>query len=233
MAISKHKKHIRSKPNIFKKNKKQKTKISRHKSNNKLSSKIKKSRRPTRKHKSLKDLNGSNGIDVPKKNWLNFGLFDTLFNKYHIKHQYIDNGKMFAELIIFKEPQQDIRGYIHFYIDGPVTFNKVDLDDESAINRITVGKNDRIVFKTKDDHPEIITSIDYVPDYQREESKNDLGLFKKNKDYGVIYDTRIKDIKAVFSWLQYTADPKYFEDILNKVEITKGVKLSKKEKLKL
>jgi hypothetical protein len=234
MAISKQKKPTRSKSKILKKQKKQKKQKSRnshYKSNNKSSSKRKKSKITRKKRKSLKDLKGSDGVDTPKKNWLNFGLFDVLFNQYHIRHQYKNKGKMFAELVIFKEPQKDIRGYIHFYIDGPITFNKVDLDDDSAINRITVGKNDRIVFKTKNDNPKIITLIDYVPDYQREISKNNLGLFKKNKDYGVVSDMRIKDIRDIFSWLQYTADPRYFEDILKKVEISKGVKLSKKEKL--
>lgn len=160
--------------------------------------------------------------------WYDFDFWNTLFDKHHIKHQYTDkDGNIFAQLIIFKEPENKVRGYIEFYIDGPVTLNRLDSEDRWSVHRIAVGIHDKIVFKVDNSSNNFVTLIDYIPDYQTDIKDN------KNKKFGVISMDRIDDIRDIFSWLQYTSEPAYFEDILERVEIEEGIVIKDKEKFKM
>lgn len=160
--------------------------------------------------------------------WYQFDFWNTLFDKHHIKHQYKGkSGDIFAQLVIFKQPENKIRGYIEFYIDGPVTMNRLDSEDRKSVHRMIVGVEDRIVFKVDSSENNMVTLIDYEPKYQRDIKKD-----KKDKKFGVVSMDRINDARDIFSWLQYSAEPMYFEDILERVEIEKGVIMKDKEKLK-
>jgi hypothetical protein len=193
--------------------------------------------KPKNKSKSKsKPKNKSNSDDItfrPTQGkdpapWYQFNFWDTLFDKHHIKHQYKGKGgDIFAQLVIFKQPENKVRGYIEFYIDGPITLNRLDSEDRKSVHRMIVGVEDRIVFKVDNSQINMVTLIDYEPKYQRDIKKD-----KKDKKFGVISMDRINDARDIFSWLQYSAEPIYFEDILERVEIEKGVVMKDKEKLK-
>lgn len=194
--------------------------------------KNKSSKRKQLKSKEMKRLpKPSKGIKPHKIKWNNFDFWDTLFHPYHIQHMYIENKLMFAELIIYKEPINDVRGYIQFHIDGPVTLNKVDSDEPTSVHRISVGKDDRIMFRVGDD--DINTEIDYLPKYQQDMIKNKSGIRNENAKFGHISKDRINDINDIFNWLKYTTKPRDFEDIMKKVEIERGVKIKNKELLEM
>lgn len=208
------------------------------KSKGNLKKKSKSNSRTKRKTKKSKSKSSNNSLIKPteglhtKDSLLHFSFWNTIFQKYHIKHQYKGKGgDIFAELIIFKEPENNVRGYIEFFIDGPITMDRVDIKNMEAVHRITVGVNDKIMFYSDDSRldEKIVTKIDYVPKYQLDEKNKKTD---KGSDYGVVSDDRKKDVVDIFSWLEHTYEPKYFEDILKKVTIEKGMILKDKEKLK-
>ena len=206
-----------------------KTKQRKSKSNKRTKSRKSKSQK-TIKIETIKDTQGKE-----PNPWYQFNFWNTLFEKNHIEHKYIGpKGDIFAQLIIFKQPENDLRGYIEFYIDGPVTLNRIDKEYRTSVRRIVVGVEDRIVFKIDNSDNNMVTFIDYEPQYQRMIQEDKTGIYKKknDKDFGVVSMDRVKDIRDIFSWLQYSSEPQYFEDILDKVEIEKGVVIKDKEKLK-
>ena len=206
-----------------------KTKHRKSKSNKRTKSRKSKSQK-TIKIETIKDTQGKE-----PNPWYQFNFWNTLFEKNHIEHKYIGpKGDIFAQLIIFKQPENDLRGYIEFYIDGPVTLNRIDKEYRTSVRRIVVGVEDRIVFNVDNSDNNMVTLIDYEPQYQRIIQEDKTGIYKKkdDKDFGVVSMDRVKDIRDIFSWLQYSSEPQYFEDILDKVEIEKGVVIKDKQKLK-
>ena len=202
-----------------------------NKSKRKGSRKNKRTKRKDLKHKELKRLpKAGKGVKPHKIKWNEFDFWDTLFHPYHIQHMYIHKKLMFAELVIYKEPVNDVRGYIKFYIDGPVTLNKVDSDEATAVHRIIVGLDDKIIFRVNEVN-DIKTEIDYLPKYQQDMLKNKSGIRNENAKFGYLSKDRINDINDIFDWLKYTTKPRDFEDIMKKVEIEKGVKIKDKELL--
>jgi hypothetical protein len=182
-----------------------------------------------RKKEVKKTGSVTKGVEPHKVKWNEFNFWDTVFHPYHIQHMYMYKKLMFAELVIYKEPINDIRGYIEFYIDGPVTINKVDGDTPNSVHRMVVGVGDKIIFRVDHGKSKLVTKIEFIPKYQQDMKKNKSGLYKGKLDFGYVSKDRINDIKDVFSWLEYTDEPKYFEDILKKIVIEKGVHIKDKE----
>lgn len=205
------------------------------KNSSKTTKKTNNKNKSTSKHKKkfikkrLNMLKTTKGIKPHQISLNNFNLWDTIFNPYHITYMYIKGKFMFAELVIYKEPINNIRGFIHFYIDGPITLNRLDSKSPDSVYRIVVGIDDRIIFRVNNDRSNILTNIEYVPKYQVEMEKTSSELQQKKVDFGYVSKDRIKDIQEFFSWLQYTDEPRYLEDIINKIEIKKGVIIKDKE----
>lgn len=182
-----------------------------------------------RKREVKKTGNPTKGVEPHKIKWNEFDFWDTVFHPYHIRHMYMYKKLMFAELVVYKEPINDVRGYIEFHIDGPVTMNKVDEDTEKSVHRMVVSPGDKILFLVDHSNSRLVTKIEFVPKYQQVMKKNKSGIYKGEMNFGYVSKDRIRDINDIFSWLQYTNEPKYFEDILKKVEIEKGVHIKDKE----
>lgn len=199
-------------------------------------SKSKQYKLKSKKTKSKRKSNEINsGIESTKGvkgsfNWSQYNLWDIMFNPYFIKHDYKDKSYVFARLVIYKEPKNDIRGFINFLADASITLNRLDKTGPNSIQRITVGIDDKIIFRVGSRYA---TIVDYIPDYQQNITQNDTGLYNPNKKFRVVSDDRIIAVRSIFSWLKYTAKPQYLKDILTKVEITKGAKLTKKETFSL
>lgn len=190
-----------------------------------------KSKHSKRKPKPTTDVSESNnsvdnkGIKPTNWDWLRYNFWDMMFGSYFIKHNYTDSkGYIFAQLIVYKKPVDNLRGFIQFHIKGHLTLDRLDRQDETAVERIYVNKGDKIVFMVDDSDSEEVTTIDYVPFFEQEDDKKD--------DY-VVSSKILNDVQNIFSWLKYTADLNYFKEILTRVEITKGIELKDKEGLKL
>jgi hypothetical protein len=207
------------KPNIKTKHTKTQTK---HKSKSKSS---RRKPQPTTDVSESNNTVNNKGFKTNKWDWLRYNFWDMMFGPYLIKHNYTDSdGYIFAQLIIYKKPVDNMRGFIQFHIKGHLTLDRLDRQDETAVERIYVNKGDKIVFMVDDSSSEEVTTIDYVPFFEQESDEN--------VDY-VVSSKILTDVQNIFSWLKYTADPNYFKEILTRVEITKGIGLKDKEGLQL
>ena len=204
---------------------------------NKTKKRINKSNKRTKKSKNNNIINTgiktTKGIKPVPRNWYQYNFWDIMFNPYFIKHDYMDEDYIFARLIIYKEPKNDIRGFIKFFIDGLITLNRTDKKGVNSVHRITVGIGDKIVFLVDRSQSKYPTIVDYLPQYQQEIKQNKTGIHDPDQEFRIVSDDRIKDIRSIFSWLRLTTKPEYLKDILTRVEIIKGVKLLEKEKMKL
>lgn len=157
---------------------------------------------------------------------LNF--LTSVISAYYVEHFYKEGDYAFAKLIIFKEPQNEIRGYIEFMISGIVALDRVDLTGTDSITRIYVEPEDRILFKVDTDQDSMdLTYVDFQSKYQREAKRKN-----PKKQIEIVSDYHIEEIQKIFDWLRQKRSADDLKSILEKVEITKGIKLKEKEKFK-
>jgi hypothetical protein len=189
-----------------------------------------------KKQKSKKTTNNqisTKGVKSDPFNWSKYNFWDMMFQPHFIKHDYMDKNKyVYARLVIYKKPQEDVRGFINFLIDGHITLNRLDRTDDESVHRMTVGIDDKIMFLVDKTNSNFATFIDYIPKYQQEIKQNKTGLHNPKQEFGVVSGDRIRDVRDIFSWLQHTAKPEYLKEILTRVEITKGIKMKDKEEFK-
>lgn len=199
--------------------------------------KLSRSKSKRKSSKSKDKLNNtkietSKGIKAGKFNWNYYNFWDMMFGSYFIKHDYMDGEYIIAKLIIYKEPKDDVRGFIDFLIDGPITLNRVDKKGDDSVHRIMAKKGDKIMFLVDKSQSKYPTIVDYIPKYQQDIKSGKLLLSNPDQEFRIISDDRIKDVRSIFSWLRLTVKPEYLKDILKRVEIIKGTKLLEKEKFK-
>lgn len=213
---------------------------------NKQKTKQKIKKKVTKKRVTKKKTTKSNNISPIKKSNLpkinkkgipvsssveTFNFWTTLFNNHYFRQKYVSGKKdkyIFATLTVYKSPKDNVRADITFHFNGVVTINRLDKGDRDSIVRLPVNEDDKILFSQNVSGVGKPTMIDYIPKYQQDMMEND-----PEHDFRVISDGRIKNVRHIFSWLENESTPEHMKQIIERVEILKGLKIKKKEDFNL